>query len=534
MAKTSKTVPQGKKASSSSRPASGRTVVPPRIEECIPGPCELSSDFKIDKPASVPGRCEPMSRYICLITEYELEQVKKDCDSWPDLPFLLAYRQIAQLPFDDAVAPWFPGVIPDLAGLRDDVAMRPPPPSEEEVPKPTKEKKRKRASPASYPKPMKSKARKPRANPAALSAEAVQHLRNDEEEGEDEDCLLVARKRGSTEASKSAEPVMADMVHSRTEEISEGGSSRVPEPSGGKSTSHPGGHLAGELEEPSSEALQRKDSIPSESRGIINIDDSPMGPVFSEGKFREAQAMRVEDDPGPNALFIFDEAQRLLKQAVALHRQAFSKSQAELARCESELKKLVEERDIFKRLYVQKEEEVRDLRVELTKARQQQTEVIEKLREELKGKKAETLGWKQHMDRLASEKDTLWDQLTSIERQLQNAKREILAQNRKIEELEAKSVAELAKAKSEAEAFVASYRADAEATNIRAQEISIAAEVKTLEDEAAALLSDDEDSTSGSESGGYEDEVPEEEIPKDVALKDPEDAVPEDVAPKVD
>lgn len=52
-------------------------VVPPRIKECIPGPCETSSDFQVKKPSSVPGRCEPMSRYISLITE--TEKVKVDC-----------------------------------------------------------------------------------------------------------------------------------------------------------------------------------------------------------------------------------------------------------------------------------------------------------------------------------------------------------------------------------------------------------------------------------------------------------------------
>nr|XP_009776927.1 PREDICTED: uncharacterized protein LOC104226595 [Nicotiana sylvestris] len=136
-----------------------------------------------------------------------------------------------------------------------------------------------------------------------------------------------------------------------------------------------------------------------------------------------------------------------------------------------------------------------------------------------------------------------------------------LVRSRKIEELEAKSAAELANAKSEAKAFVASYRADAEDANIRAQEISIATKVKlsctvnharrqsqratlekvhahgfylsadiekakALEDEVAALLSDDEDSASGSESEGDEDEALEEEVLEDMA--------PKDAAPKVD
>nr|XP_016476423.1 PREDICTED: uncharacterized protein LOC107798008 [Nicotiana tabacum] len=224
---------------------------------------------------------------------------------------------------------------------------------------------------------------------------------------------------------------------------------------------------------------------------------------------------------------------------VSLHRQAFSKSWAELARYKAELKNSVEERDVLKHLYVQREKEVRDLRVELANARP--------------------------AERRAS---------IAASRRAQDERDEILVWSRKIEELEAKSAAELAKAKSEAEAFVSSYRDDTEAANTWAHEISITAEVKlscaldhakrqsrretleevhargfdlladiekakTLKEEAVALLSDDEDSASGSGSGGDEDEVPEEEIPEDAA---PDDAaledvaskyvVPEDVAPK--
>ncbi|XP_070029655.1 uncharacterized protein [Nicotiana sylvestris] len=168
------------------------------------------------------------------------------------------------------------------------------------------------------------------------------------------------------------------------------------------------------------------------------------------------------------------------------------------------------------------------------------------------------------MDSLSLEKDTLWEQLASIERQLQSVKEESLARGRKIEELKAKSVAKLAKAKSDTEAFISSYRADAEAANIGAKEISIAAEVKlscvldharqqfrretlkevhargfnlsanierakTLEEEAATLLSDEDGSANGSDSGGGEDEVLMEETPGGAT---PEDAAAEDVAPK--
>ncbi|XP_019258963.1 PREDICTED: uncharacterized protein LOC109237157 [Nicotiana attenuata] len=401
--------------------------------------------------------------------------------------------------------------------LGDVVAMRPPPPGKEEIPKPSKENKRKRGSPANSSKPMKSKARKPKADTVALSTETAQCLRSEEEEREDDDCLLVVRKRGNTDDSKYAEPMVVDAVHSRTEEISDGSSRKILKPSGSKRTPRLGGHLEGETEGPGPETLQREENAPSGTLGVINVDESP---------------------------------------------PAFSKSRAELARCEAGLKKLSEERDGLRILYVKKEGEISDLRAELEKARSKKRKLVKQLREELKMNEAETLGWRQGMDRLASEKDTLWEQLASIERQLQSVKEESLARSHIIEELEAKSPAELAKAKSDAEAFISSYRADAEASNTRAKEISAVAEVKlssaldhakrqsqkealeevhargfdlsadiekakTLEEEVAALLSDDEDSASGSKSRGDEDEVPEEEVPEDAA---PEDIAAEDVA----
>ncbi|XP_070029132.1 uncharacterized protein [Nicotiana sylvestris] len=302
-----------------------------------------------------------MSRYIYLITEDELEQVKKDCN-WENKDVVIPSPEEDITTHKVSLEP---------SSLGDTVAMWPPPPDEEETPKPTKEKKRKRASPANSPKPKKRKARKTRADFAALSTEVAQNLRDDKEEGEYNDYLLVVRKRRSTGASKSAEQA------------------------------------------------------------------------------------------------------------------------------------------------------------------QQKGELVEQLREELKVKEAETLGWKQHMDRFASRKDTLWDQPTSIEHQLQNSKEESLARIRKIEKLEAKSAAELAKAKSEAEAFVSLRQPQRETfqeVHTRGFDLSVDIEkAKTLDDEATALLSDDEDSSSGSKSGGDEHEAPKEEVPEDTA---PEDAAPEDMASK--
>ncbi|XP_070053255.1 uncharacterized protein [Nicotiana tomentosiformis] len=247
----------------------------------------------------------------------------------------------------------------------------------------------------------------------------------------------------------------------------------------------------------------------------------------------------------PKGLVLRPFKEKRMPQAMALHREASSKYRAELARCEADLKKLTEERDALRLLYVQKKEGIMSIRAELTRAHQDQTELfervrqkaelVEQLREEAKMKEAETLGWKQNMNRLASKKDAVRAQLSSVERQIQSVEEENLAEPRR--------------ATSEAEALVASYRADAEATNTRAKEISDAAEVrlsrvvdharrqsrretleevhardfdltadiqsvKFLEDEDGALLSDDEDTASGSESGGDEDEALEDAAPE--------------------
>ncbi|XP_070029596.1 uncharacterized protein [Nicotiana sylvestris] len=289
--------------------------------------------------------------------------------------------------------------------------------------------------------------------------------------------------------------------------------------------------------------------------------------------FREC-LVGLEDGPDLDVSFIFDEACRLFKQVVVLHKKAFSKSRTDLARYEAELKKISKERDNLKTLYVKKEVEISDLRVKLAQAGQGRAEYVEKfyqkadsvahLQEELKMKEVETLGWRQSMHNLASEKETLLEEQASLECQFQSVKEESLSRGRDIEELKAKSVAELAKRRSDAEVVMSSYRADAKAANDQAKEISSTTEVKLsnaldharrqsrratleevhnrgfdfsadierakiLEEEAAALLSDENDSASGSESGGDEEEIPEDESLEDAT---PEDATAKDVTPK--
>jgi len=91
MAKTSKSIFQ-KETPSISRSAIEETVSRTAVEEpvpepplkmFIPGGCPINIDFKVEKPSSVPGRCEEVSRYIYSITEDILSEVKRDCN-WID------------------------------------------------------------------------------------------------------------------------------------------------------------------------------------------------------------------------------------------------------------------------------------------------------------------------------------------------------------------------------------------------------------------------------------------------------------------
>ncbi|XP_070041264.1 uncharacterized protein [Nicotiana tomentosiformis] len=142
--------------------------------------------------------------------------------------------------------------------------------------------------------------------------------------------------------------------------------------------------------------------------------------------------------------------------------------------------RLTEERNALNLLGKQKEEQIKDLRAELATAHKDQTDLIEQVmkilkahgldsrtmanisitqlqqkierfRDEVDMIKAESLGWKEGMDRFDTEKETARAQLSSVESQLQGMKDKSLTQARKIEELEAQWASELAKAKSEAE-----------------------------------------------------------------------------------
>ncbi|XP_070051337.1 uncharacterized protein [Nicotiana tomentosiformis] len=217
-------------------------------------------------------------------------------------------------------------------------------------------------------------------------------------------------------------------------------------------------------------------------------------------------AVGLSDVPG-----LLCEVHLALNWAVVVHREACSRSRTELHRFETDLQWVTEERNSLKLLLEKRGEEIKDLRAELDKAHQDQIdlseqvmillkaygldtemmanfsvsqlqlkiEMIGKLREEVDVIKAESLKWKEDMDRFAVEKEAARAQLSSTKTQLQSMKKKSSVQVRRIEELEVRLASELAKAKYDAEkakadadAFVAGYRADAEAAQIQAREAS--------------------------------------------------------------
>ncbi|XP_070035537.1 uncharacterized protein [Nicotiana tomentosiformis] len=219
MAKTSQTIPQKEKASSS-QPAADKTPVEPRPEECVPGTCVLTSDFKVDKGSSVPGRC-----------------VGKD------------------------------------AVLRPSSVEEEAPAS---IPTPVKDNKSKRASAFEDPKSKMRTARKPRKSTIPLTVESVLHLRDENEEEEEEEeeeendgAVLADRMKKSIDAPKAVESMVICKASPRTEEILEEDSGKVPESLEIEDAFYGSQHTVGTSKWAGPEALRTEENAPSESLGAI-------------------------------------------------------------------------------------------------------------------------------------------------------------------------------------------------------------------------------------------------------------------------
>ncbi|XP_070004296.1 uncharacterized protein [Nicotiana sylvestris] len=158
----------------------GKPVVPPSIKECTPRPCDTSSDFQVENPSSVPGRYE----YNSLITE--IEKVKVDCHWGKSVQVEIPSRG------ED--------ITKHKASLGEAILMRESPPGEADIPKPAKEKKRKKKSSAESLKTKKAKIQKPLADSVASTREAAESLCA---EGEESDDHPVSLKISNQAFSKS-------------------------------------------------------------------------------------------------------------------------------------------------------------------------------------------------------------------------------------------------------------------------------------------------------------------------------------------
>ncbi|XP_070046891.1 uncharacterized protein [Nicotiana tomentosiformis] len=430
----SKIIPQKEKASSS-RPADNKTPVEPRPEECVPGVCVLTYDFKIGKALPVPDRYEPVSR------------------------------------------------------LGQRCGMRPPSSKKETsapVPKPAKDNKRKKASTSKDPKLNTRTARKTRKNTILLTEESVRHLRDEDEEKENDGSILVARVKKTIDAPKAAGSMAVDEALSRTEGISE---------------------------KDSGQALALHQEEFSKSRAELSR--------------READFRGLSEE------------RNALKLLSGKKEEEMKDLRATLAKAHQDQTDLNEW--VIKILKAHGLDSGKVANISISQL-QQKIERIEQFREEVDTIKAESLGWKEGMDHLAAKKETARDQLSSIESQLQGMNEKSSAQVRKIEELEAWLASEFSKtgkAKVEADAIVAIYQSDAESAQVQAREAAETAQTreywvaelakcqsqretleeihargfdlteeilkaKELEVDDGALASDDDDddeSKSGSESG---------------------------------
>ncbi|XP_070034545.1 uncharacterized protein [Nicotiana tomentosiformis] len=183
-------------------------------------------------------------------------------------------------------------------------------------------------------------------------------------------------------------------------------------------------------------------------------DEGNKSPVLEQGKENKRRASSRPEDPKPKT------------------RKAIGRFRVDLSQCEAELRKVLGERDDLRLLCSKKEEPIKDLQADLAKL-QQKIEKIGLLREEVDQIRAECNQWKETIDRLAAEKETILTKLLSADVQLRNVKQKVSVQAKKIDELEirlAEAKAEVESLKVLADKSIAVYRADAEAAQVEARE----------------------------------------------------------------
>ncbi|XP_070048210.1 protein WEAK CHLOROPLAST MOVEMENT UNDER BLUE LIGHT-like 3 [Nicotiana tomentosiformis] len=367
-------------------------------------------------------------------------------------------------------APWMPQAVPDLEdwvrklastssyaerawrdlakGVTRDAILRPSSGDEGNkslVLEQGKEKKRRASSRPEDPKP---KTRKVRRKIIALSIDSVQRLR--EEEEEDSSSALVVRPMKAVEVARAAEPMAAVPVGVGSEDLS----------------------------------LDR--STLSDLLGAMEMSHSPSLPSFSEEALKEARELKTPDigagssaaDPFKDCFTGVDDssdigdASLLLEEAQRFITRTIGRFRVDLSQCEAELWKVLGERDALRLLCSKKDEAIKDLQADLAKL-QQKIEKMGLLREEVDQIRAECNQWKETIDHLAAEKETILTKLLSADVQLRNIKQKVSVQAKKINELETRLVeakAEVESSKVLADKSIAVYRADAEAAQVEARE----------------------------------------------------------------
>nr|XP_009763102.1 PREDICTED: uncharacterized protein LOC104215055 [Nicotiana sylvestris] len=122
---------------------------------------------------------------------------------------------------------------------------------------------------------------------------------------------------------------------------------------------------------------------------------SPSLPTFSKESMNEARALRMPDpsrvlgkeDPFRDCFTGVDDsadlnnASTLFEEAHRLFSRYITKFKAELSQCEAELKKSLDEEKAMRLLCSQKEEELKDFRADLAKARKNEAELDKQLQQ---------------------------------------------------------------------------------------------------------------------------------------------------------
>ncbi|XP_070032242.1 uncharacterized protein [Nicotiana tomentosiformis] len=360
------------------------------------------------------------------------------------------------------------------------------------------------------------KPRRVRRKVIAFTMDSVQKLRDEEEEDKENVSALTVRPRKAVEVTKLSEPTATVKIKPHIEEASKNKSGEDPESSKVEIVSQPSATTPGRA---GSDAPKIDQSIPSDLFETMTVGHLPSLLTFCEEALREARELKSPDigrgssvgDPFRDCFTEVDDASNIsdasipLEEAQRLLSRAFAKFRADLSQCETELKMVSEERNALKLLCGQKDETIKDLQANLSKAReeeveldkqviillieygldptmeanislsqlQQKVERIELLQGEVDQVKADCDRWKKNMDCLATKKETTLAKLSSAEVQLRGIKKKSSAQAKRIEELEiGLAEAEIEKTKVMADMSISMYRANFEAAQMQLRESS--------------------------------------------------------------